>query len=304
MAGKKGKAIFFFLLFLLPVFGFAKDFALSIEPKDFNGVPEIYKDELVSYQIKAINFGSEKITGLHIELNAEPGLAIMDNAAENENNVEKQAKTIEIEQIKPGEIAVVEFLLKAKADKSEKAIVSANYGLQNYTNSVVAFLKIVPSNVVVSANPKHTSFAPTEENALLLAISNNSAKPISAVQASLVLPRDFESDANSFFLAELASKQKTENNEFAFRAKELAQGKRRIALLVSFTDEKGKHTLDKAVNLEVKSSSLAILAVFIAIAFIAGIVLLFGKNGSEKKAVEKKAEKPKNAEQKKTEAQP
>ncbi len=304
MAGKKSEIILFFLLLLLPAFSFARDFAVSIEPKDFNGIPEIYKDELVSYQVKAINFSNEKITGLHIEIGAEPGLAIIDNAAENENNIERQKKTFEIEQIKPGEIAVVEFLLKAKAENSEKAIVSANYGLLNYTNSVVAFLKIVPSDVVVSVNAKQPLFAPTEENALLLTISNNSAKPISAVQAQLVLPRDFESDANILALGELAPRQKTENNEFFFHAKELAQGKRRVALLVSFSDEKGKHTLDKAVNVDVKSSSFAILVVFIAIAFIVGIVLLSGNGKKNNFLAEKKSEKPKAAEQKKAEAKP
>jgi len=290
MAGKKGSLIIFLLL-LLPASAIARDFAVSIEPKDFNGTPEIYKDEIITYQVKAINFGRENITGLHVELNVGDELSIIDSEAQNENNTERQKKVFTVEQVKPGEIILIEFLLKAKAEKSEKAIVSANYGLLEYTNSVIAFLDIVPGNVIVSVSPKQPSFAPSEDNSLFLSISNNSPAAISGIRAVLVLPRDFESDSNTIILPDLETGKKTENNEFSFAAKELAQGKRRVALLVSFTDEKGAHTLDKAVTVDVKSSSIAILAVAIAVAVIVGIMFFPRKGGNGKS--QNKAEKPK-----------
>ncbi|GEM_PF-3362784 len=297
MAGNAGhKALFFFALFFLPFFGSATDIALTIEPRDANAVSAIYKDELVPYQIKIINFGAEKATGLYIELNAEKELAIIDNAAE------KQVRSFLIEQIKPAEIAVIDVLLKAKADSSEKAIVSANYGFETFTNATVAFLKIVPSKIDVSVKAKNPYFAPVEENKLLLSIKNNSGKTISSVSAELVLPADFESDTNELVFDSIAPGQKIENAEFGFRAKELAQGKRRLAVLVSFTDESGKHTLDKAIDVEVKSQTTTIFIILLIVVAIAAIALVFGKKGEpvapSKKAVAAVLQKTPKPEQK------
>lgn len=274
MLGNAGPKLFFFALLAALPFASAANFALTISPKDFNGIPSLYKDELFPYQVKIVNFGSEKITGVHVELNAEPELSIIDNSAENEANIEKQRKTFIIEQIRPGEISVTDILVKAKADNSDKAILSANYGLFDYSNAAVAFMKIVPSPVDVSVKAHKEAVAPLEENELVLSIANNSPNSISDISAELVLPKDLESDANVFTLHELAPNLRSGETQFGFRAKELAQGKRRVALLVSFTDAAGRHALDKAIAIDVKSPDFSILLVAIAIAFIIGVVLL------------------------------
>ena len=132
---------------------------------------------------------------------------------------------------------------------------------------------------------------------------NYSEKTISGIRAELVLPSDFETDSNAFALQELAPKQKIENQEFLFSSKELVQGKRRIALLVSFTDENGVHMLDKATIVEVKSPDLSILLVAAAIALILASVLVFGKKGKAK-PVSKKAEPQKTEPEKTAEKRP
>jgi hypothetical protein len=203
-----------------------------------------------------------------------------------------------VEQLKPGEIFAIDFLLKAKVAKSEKAMVSASYGLESYSSAVVSFLKIVPSTLQVTVKPKDESFVASQDNELQLVFFNNSEKPIKEIKAKIVLPLDFETDSNEFYQAELLPQQKLEHS-FVFNAKELAFGKRRIALIVSFTDEKGPHSLDKATEVDVKVSSVPMLLAILAIIFLIGGSLFFGtKINSEpvkakpEKILDRKEKKP------------
>lgn len=285
---KKMKTLFaIFAVFLFA--GFALAFpAVVIQPKDVQqqGLVEIYPFEKAAYEVIVTNPDAQPYQKLAAVVEVESGLAIVEQATET------NSKSFSVDSLAPGQTVKHEVVVKATSPNEKNYTITANYGIERYTNSATTVLVVKKNPLSIETKLKKSDLQPGDEGTIELNFKNTGKDTVKDIVAELILPPDFENKSDRFVLLEVEPQLGFQNKTFKFVVPRNVSGKFDVKLRMSYTDEAKPHELEKTFSVDVQERSKFFALAVVAILIIAAAAYFFTR--PKKEVVEAVAKAPKS----------
>lgn len=288
------KKIFLTVFFLFFLFSFCSaEIFVSISPKEkTREILLLYPEETGVLELSVLNSGSAPAK-IVLKISAEDSIVFL----EKENELTGISRTVELSA---GEKTVFELDIKALKQTDKKQLISVQFGVEEFSQSVTTMARIIPSPI--SFETTEPDIENRNSGKFKAKIINNSNETIQNLKLVAIPQIGLDSNPADFFqISELAPKERIEK-EFSFYFNLNSQEQKTIFLQASFQDSNGFHILQRNIKAQyslfpdVLVFSFALLIV-IAIAYLL-LAIFKKKESSEEKKKNKKKEEPKKEEKK------
>ncbi len=251
-------AILLFLLFF-SYFSYAQ-LAMNVEPVEGEGVISMYPFELKEFRLTLVNVSDSEIENVQVLISVPAELSIVVDGAD------KTEKLISFVSMQANEKKETIFKIKALQNATKALPIRADFGFNEITNSLSAFVKVEKSPVSFDARLNKTSLGPNQDGVVFLDLKNNSLNKITDIHAELLSGDSILINSPAFELASLEAGQRISETEFNFQIGSNT-GDQLIVLRLIFDDSKGKHILERAFSLDVQNRD-------IYVALLVGVIVV------------------------------
>lgn len=243
------------------------EIAVTISSTQSKEIASMFADEVLPFNVDAVNLSQNPVQNLVIELSVDKQLALVD-ASGNET----KSKTFSIPLLSPGEAARQTIFVKA-LEKTDNAKVYANFGISTYTNLSATFVQVKDSPLIFSAVLEKKELDLAEKTSILSLIENVSNNSFSNLELSLIADETIFAEEKSFAFPKIEPKQKLEQS-FSFYPKETIQGEKQLIVQLKFDDEQGnQRILQKVLTINIQNTKLNLALIIAVIIFL--LILAF-----------------------------
>lgn len=210
---------------------------------------EVYQNELVSFKILVLNLGSERLTGEKIRVRSENFLFL-------ENNELKPEQLFIVPELFPSQAVELRLVAKAPAVVQEKARIGLDFGLQRFSNRLEKDWSIIPSPLHVTLQPDQSAKFSGEVFRIGVLFRNDSNQTVYQLKGTLLSSQRADILTAPVFVSDLSPLESSERFEFEYWPRPLALDSHEAVFQTRFSDERGEHTLDHRVSLQVWSQRI------------------------------------------------
>ena len=252
---------------------------VTLEPVGKTGTVELYPLETAEYNLVAVNSGPEKIENLDIYLTADNGITFISS-----NGTENPSQRITFSGIPPNGREFKGIKVKALSTSLGQPKIKGEFTLSG--NSVYNFtttILVIQTPLDVVARIENSSLSRKEAGVIFLDLKNSSQSPITSLNAEISVPEGFSITSGSFFLGSLQPGQSVQSTQFKFIAPDYEVKGANVKLLITYSDERGKHSLEKDFSVDVGDRSGLIMLLIAGIVVLVVISIYLKTRGTKKK---------------------
>ncbi|MFH0955137.1 MAG: hypothetical protein V1777_03465 [Candidatus Micrarchaeota archaeon] len=244
MAGTKNKTpnrkikflfLSFFLLGLTATAG--AQFSVLILPQSQNGF--WYQNEIVPVEIKIINLGNRRETGIRLFVETTKDLAII-----NQDQI-RPSQELAIPELFANQAESRIVFVKATGAPTQNAILSVSYGIGKYSNLASQTVEIRSAPVRLELNQNRFVLFESKPQKVFASFFNDQNKTLSNLQIRLFGPADVDITGKTFQQETVGPFQSIQNAELEFWPQPLATGTRELTAVASYTDSNGFHQTEQ-----------------------------------------------------------
>ena len=275
MNGINKFALVAFVLTLFAVSCLA-EVSVSIVPKDRSlGVLELYPNETGELEVVVTNIGAETVRNLSLRFSVEnTSLSLLNNSFA----VETISETIDA--LEPNQTKTIFVSVKPKESSQDNQPFLVNYGFETFTHGAHTFVKIVESPLEVQGRLTKSALDLGEGSKLLLNVKNKGASPITNILAEIVVPSGIIVKSQPLSISTLSPGESISDKEFVLDVEPHISGQKKMVLLVSFEDSRGRHVLEKDYPIDIQNRSAVLYVIIIAIIVLVVIALYLKRKPS------------------------
>ncbi|MDO8628053.1 MAG: hypothetical protein Q7K42_06305 [Candidatus Diapherotrites archaeon] len=268
MAMEKVLTKFLFFGLIIFFFSFAQaEVAVTISSTQGEEITSMLQDEVLAFNVDAVNLSNSSVQNLSIELSVDKELALVDLSGN-----ETRTKVFNIALLSPGEGARQTIFVKALS-KTDNAKIYANFGANIFTNLSATFVQVKDSPLLFNVVLEKKEIDLAEQTKILSTIENVSTNSFSNLELSLIADETIFADEKNFAFQMIAPSQKI-SQDFVFYPKETIQGEKQLLVQLKFDDETGKQRiLQKSLILNIQNTKLSLAMIIALLIFL--LVLAF-----------------------------
>ncbi|MDO8537881.1 MAG: hypothetical protein Q7S21_03260, partial [archaeon] len=266
MAKAATKILFF--AFIVCFFSFVHaEVAVTISSTQGEEITSMLQDEVLAFNVDALNLSDSIVQNLSIELSVDKELALVDASG-----IETKTRVFNIPLLSSGEGATQTIFVKALS-KTDNAKIYANFGVNTYTNLSAIFVQVKDSSLLFNAVLEKKEIDLAEQTRIISSIENVSNNSFSNLELSLIADETIFAEEKNFAFPIIVPSQKISQN-FVFYPKETIQGEKQLIVQLKFDDEQGKQkVLQKSLTINIQNTKLNLAIIIAVIIFL--IVLAF-----------------------------
>lgn len=281
MAGKKnnflknsaGQKRGFFLSALILFFAISfstaafAQFSVLIQIQNQTGY--LVQNEVAPVEIKVINLGVRRETGIRLFIETTNDLALV------EDGLVASKQEIIIPELFPNQAQTQTVFVKAIGKPTANAVLSISYGTATFSNLAAQTIEIRPAPVRLALNQNSFFLSESKPQSVFASFFNDQNSTITQLQIRLMAPQTIDITSKPFYQNQVLPFSSVQNVELEFWPKPLSTGNHELTVIASYTDATGFHQTEQRFQVRYEQDATTPGFLLLAVVILLGMFLVW-----------------------------